>query len=374
MKYNKYGNTNKQVSAIGFGGMRFDTNKSKEENAEIVSYAYQKGINYFDTAPDYCNDTSEDIMGLAFKKMNRNNFFVSTKGFPQKLSTSELSYEAVCKSLDRLNVDKIDFYHIWCIRHTNHYQDAIRNGAQYDGLLKAKEEGLIEHIVCSAHMQGDEITEILKDGKVEGILLGANILNFKYRASALEYAKEHGLGTVAMNPLGGGLIPKYVDKLQFLCDKNDKNAVEAAIRFGIEYQNIDVCLIGFSNRSHIDLACKIADTASFLSPIEIEKLSVLIEQKLDMVCTTCGYCKECPKEINIPNYMQFYNERVMFDKTDEEMKTQLKHDSTWGILVGPKSIAEECVACGKCETECTQHLPIIERLKQIAIWEKEIVG
>ena len=41
----------KKVSAIGFGGMRFDISKSKEENAELLHYANAKGINYFDTAP-----------------------------------------------------------------------------------------------------------------------------------------------------------------------------------------------------------------------------------------------------------------------------------------------------------------------------------
>ena len=45
MKYSEYGNTGKFVSAVGFGGMRFDMEKSMEENAELVRYAFDKGIN-----------------------------------------------------------------------------------------------------------------------------------------------------------------------------------------------------------------------------------------------------------------------------------------------------------------------------------------
>jgi len=63
--------------------MRFDSNKSIEENAELVRYANSKGINYFDTAPGYCDDTSEVIFGEAFKNMP-GQFFVSTKGMPTK--------------------------------------------------------------------------------------------------------------------------------------------------------------------------------------------------------------------------------------------------------------------------------------------------
>ena len=51
MIYKRYGKLGLDVSAVGFGGMRFDTSKSMEENAELLLYAESKGINYFDTAP-----------------------------------------------------------------------------------------------------------------------------------------------------------------------------------------------------------------------------------------------------------------------------------------------------------------------------------
>ena len=59
--------------------MRFDTSKSNEENAQLLLYAQSKGINYFDTAPGYCNDMSEDIFGMALKQMSesRSSYYVS---------------------------------------------------------------------------------------------------------------------------------------------------------------------------------------------------------------------------------------------------------------------------------------------------------
>ncbi|MHC5158811.1 MAG: aldo/keto reductase, partial [Planctomycetota bacterium] len=41
------------MSAVGFGGMQFDTTRSKEENATLIEYAVDQGINYLDTAPGY---------------------------------------------------------------------------------------------------------------------------------------------------------------------------------------------------------------------------------------------------------------------------------------------------------------------------------
>jgi predicted aldo/keto reductase-like oxidoreductase len=87
MRYATYGKTGKRVSVIGFGGMRFDTGLSQDENAELVRYASSKGINYFDTAPGYCGDQSEDIYGLAFQDMP-GEFFVSTKGMTRALNTN----------------------------------------------------------------------------------------------------------------------------------------------------------------------------------------------------------------------------------------------------------------------------------------------
>ena len=53
MRYKKFGKTDKEVSVLGYGGMRFDP---KDETTAIraVHRAVELGVNYFDTAPGYC--------------------------------------------------------------------------------------------------------------------------------------------------------------------------------------------------------------------------------------------------------------------------------------------------------------------------------
>ncbi|MCC0649428.1 aldo/keto reductase [Clostridioides sp. ZZV15-6598] len=376
MRYVEYGKTGKMVSVVGYGGLRFDLEKSDQENADLIKYAYEKGINYFDTAPGYCDDRSEDIFGLAFRQMikdGKTDFYISTKGKPKVYDTAEKAIDAVKKSIERLGVSKINFYHIWNIRKMEHYEFAMRTGGQYEGLLKCKEEGLIDHIVFSSHQPGDEVIKVLDENKFEGVTMGINILNFPYRLKGAKHAIESGYGVVAMNPLSGGTIPKYNEELSFLT-REGESAIESALRFNIGIPQINISLIGVNKKQDIDDACKIADENKIYSDEDIHDIETRLSKNMNEICTGCGYCKVCPKDINTPAYMLFYNEKQMFKKSDEEMTKSVYGLAHWNYTMNSKAKAKECVACGKCEIECTQHLPIIARLKEIKQWEENGVN
>lgn len=372
MKYSEYGSTGKKVSAVGFGGMRFDMDKSLEENAALIRYASEKGINYFDTAPGYCNDQSELIFGEAFKDMP-NDFYVSTKAMPTTFDTAEKTIAQVKKSIKRLGLKKIDFFHIWCIRKMAHYELAMSPGGMYEGLLQCKAEGLIDHIVLSSHQVGDEVGAILEDGKIDGVLLGVNILNFPYRWAGVEKAYDMGYGVVAMNPLSGGAIPTHEEELSFL-GEGDETATQAALRFVISAPQITVCLNGFTTKEHIDMACKIADESTVYTKDQIKAIEDKVGSAMNEACTGCGYCNICPKQIAVPNFMQFYNEKHVFHKSDDEMVSRLNNMYNWGLMVGKKGQAADCISCGLCEEACTQHLPIIKRLEEITAWDEKMEG
>jgi len=381
MIYKEYGKTGKKVSAVGFGGMRFDLDQPDKDNADLLVYAYQNGINYFDTAPGYCEDKSEDIFGLAFRQMTdvRDKFFVSTKGMPTTFDTADKAREGVQKSLKRLNVEKIDFYHVWCIRKMEHYELAMKKGGQYEGLLKCKEDGLIDHITISTHLPGQEVDQILSRGEFDGVLLGVNILNFLYRWEGVQKAYDTGMGVVAMNPLAGGTIAKHADKLAFL-GGNGETPVEAALRFCISCPQITIALNGFTTKEHIDTACRVSDNCPPFSQAEIDRVKKHIAENMNTLCTGCGYCRaSCEQNIPVDSYMQIYNEKLISNQLlafstplldNADMVKSLDFHRNWGLIVGRKADAGDCTECGQCEEDCTQHLNIIERLKEIAQWEK----
>lgn len=373
MIYKQYGSTGIKLSAVGFGGMRFDISQTQGKNAELLIYAQDKGINYFDTAPVYCEDQSEDIFGVAFKQMKnkRDKFLASTKASPVDVDTADKARRAVEKSLKRLNLDKVDFFYVWCIRKMQHYELAMKKAGLYEGLIKCKEQGLIDHIVISTHLPGPEIKQILERKEFDGVLLGVNILNFPYRWVGVQAAYRLNYGVVAMNPLAGGAIPQNENQLGFLA-VDGQMPTQAALRFCISCPQITVTLIGFTTKEHIDVACGVADNCKPFTEKDIERIKSHLSENMNTICTGCGYCLDtCPENIPVPSYMQYYNERLLFSQSDEQMIKQADFHREWGILVGRAADAADCTRCGQCEEACTQHLNIAERLAEIALWQEQ---
>ncbi len=369
MIYKNYGNTGLRVSAIGFGGMRFDLQLKESENIDLVHYAFERGITYFDTAPGYCDDRSEFIFGKAFASMPREKFVISTKLMPGHIKTAREAYERILRSRDRLQVESIDIFHAWNFRTLEHYRDCIRPDGLYEGMLQAKADGVIRHLAFSTHLTGDAVSEVVDSGHFEGVLLGLNILNFPYRLAGVRAARRRGMGVVAMNSLYGGLIPKYEDRFRFIA-RDGESPTLAALRFAAGLELLDVALNGFTTRAHVDMACRAADDAVSLGDAELVELQRVVGNHWDGFCTGCGYCKACPAQICVPAFMQFYNSKLLEGFSDAQMVESLKGNRIWGMLPESRAKAGACLHCGQCERSCTQHLPIMARLAEIAGWEE----
>lgn len=352
----QYGKTGKSISVIGFGGMRFATPQDLDASAEIVLHAHARGVNYFDTAPWYCEDKSEDIVGLAIKSMPRDSFYISTKCMDADGAKMRASIE---RSLKRLNVQKIDFFHVWCLLKPESLGERVAGGA-VAAAMQAKSEGLINHVVVSTHLGGEDIAKVLESGYFEGVTLGYNALNFPFRGKALEAAMKHNVGVVTMNPLGGGMIPRNAERLAFLKGPQDKDVVQAALRFNVSHPAVTAALVGAASKAEVDEAVEAVENFKPYPPEHIEQIKAHITASFEGFCTGCGYCLPCPADLDIPKLMDVYNMRILGDN-DQGMRNRLK----WQWAMAPDTAAA-CIQCGDCENACTQHLPIRERLEAIA--------
>lgn len=361
MLYKEYGKTGKKISVIGFGGMRFIKDSDKydyDKCAEVVVKANELGVNYFDTAPYYNDSQSEVIFGIAFKNMP-NQFYVSTKSSEKDGSKLRRDLE---NSLKKLGVPKINFFHIWCILTLDDYRSRMVKGGAYEAALNAKEEGLIEHIVFSTHCNGDEIETIIKEGAFEGVTLGYNILNFPYRQKGLKAAYEHGLGVATMNPLGGGLIPQKAEFFDFIRGDEDESVVEAALRFNGSHKEITSVLAGMGTIEEVIENVKVGSKIKEFPEIKLKEIENRLFSSMDKLCTGCSYCQGCPQNIEIPKLMIAYNQRIL-GEVRNGLNWMKWH---WGMTTEQ---AKTCIECGECESKCTQHLPIIDRLKEITAWQ-----
>ena len=365
MIYNEYGTTGKKVSAIGFGGMRFLPEEYKKDHriaAQLVLEAFEKGVTYFDTAPGYCNDESEVIFGEAFKSMKYGDFYVSTKCGLWNATDADGARRMVEQSLKRLNVPKITFYNLWCIKNLDEYRRMTAKGGIYEGILKAQQEGLIEHICCTTHANGQETAEIINDGLVEGVTLGYNAINFAYRRAGLAACQAANKGVVVMNPLGGGAIPQNPERFGFLAEGSDDSIAVAALKFLVAHKEITVTLPGFSTSAELDEALLATQNLPTVGEAYLDALAKKLGHELNTLCTGCAYCDECPHGIPVPKLLEAYNAALMTQPNDIAKVNQRLRDH-WGLTV---AAATGCVECGICEKLCTQKLPVVERLKEIA--------
>jgi predicted aldo/keto reductase-like oxidoreductase len=357
MIYRTYGKTGKQVSAIGFGGMRFPEPEQIEKSAELMLYAHEKGVTYFDTAPGYSKDKSEEITGAAIRQLKPGTFYVSTKCGRSDGTELRASLE---RSLERLGVSSVDFFNIWCIKSAADWESRKKGGA-VEALLKARDEGLVRHVVCSTHMTHDEAGAMFDEEIFEGVTLGYNAVNFPFREQVVADAARHQMGVVTMNPLNGGLIPQNAQRFDFIRGADDPDVVHAALRFILSNLAVTTALVGFSSKAEIDQAVKAAENVKPLSPLRREEIKNQITDQFDGFCTGCGYCLPCPQGLDIPKLMDAYNMRILQGPAAENITNRLK----WHWDVSPETAAG-CVSCGRCEQACTQHLPIIQRLGEVA--------
>ena len=128
MEYVQLGNSDLKVSKICLGCMSFgDPNAGMhswtldyDRSKEIIAYALEKGINFFDTAMGYQGGTSEIYLGKAIKGLaKREDVVIATKFIPRMpnstLSAKEHIHQCLEASLKRLEMDYVDLYilHMW---------------------------------------------------------------------------------------------------------------------------------------------------------------------------------------------------------------------------------------------------------------------
>ncbi|ACL77539.1 aldo/keto reductase [Ruminiclostridium cellulolyticum] len=362
MLYKRYGNSDVELSAIGMGCMRFDDHvileNKFEKYVELILYAHENGINYFDTAPFYCHDKSEIITGMALSQLPRSSYYVASKtnlatlqnectvdGFRRRLETS----------LKRLKVDYLDFYYLWCMLDLNSFYENCEK--LFGFFQQAKSEGLIRRIVMSSHMQGDDLVRALDTKLFEGVALGYNALNYRYRKSGIEAAYNSGMGISVMNPLGGGVIVDNPRVFKFLTEGTNLNVAQGGLRFVAAQKEVSVTMTGFTTKKHVNDAVKAIENLEIKPMAEICKEYENKGIILNDLCTGCGYCNHCPQNIEIPKFMDAYNDKLLGRSIVKRLR---RH---WHLSA---KAAVGCIKCGKCEKMCTQHLPIIERIQEIA--------
>ena len=394
MTYRVQHGSGEQMSLLGFGMMRLPNNQ--DEVNQLVDYAIEHGVNYYDTAPMYMGGQSEVLMGNALSRHPRDKYFVATKMSNQNrrswsFDDSKAMYE---RSMEKLKVDYIDYYLLHGIGGgMDTLKGRFLDNGILDFLLKEREAGRIKHLGFSYHgdvRDFDWLLDRQEEYHWDFVQIQMNFLDWRHasmrggrRSDAdAEYlydkCKKTGVQCVIMEPLRGGAFGRMAQELtdQLKAVHPDDSTARWAFRWVGSYPNVLTILSGMNRMDHLEENIKTFSPIDPCTENENQLLAKIADQMSGIPiipCTTCEYCMPCPFGVNIPGNFAAYNESVnnhllpLPDKTaaDFDTRQQAFIDSYKKALPDEKTWASKCQDCEVCLSKCPQQIHIPNQLSRI---------
>lgn len=356
-----------QLSMLGFGAMRLPVidgdNARIDQDAvnEMVDYALDHGVNYFDTAWGYHDGQSEIAMGVALNRHERDEFMIATKFPGYDVNNMDKVEEIFEKQLQKTSMEFFDFYliHNVCEKNINEYLDPKFGIMPY--LLKQKEAGRIRHLGFSAHGDIACMTRFLEayGEHMEFCQIQLNYLDWTFQDARgkVELLDNWNLPVWVMEPVRGGKLAQIdaADEAKLKAARPDETTVQWCFRFIQSIPQVKVCLSGMSNIDQVKQNIKTFSEDKPLTASEREILQSVADDMLGrgtVPCTTCRYCTECcPMGLDIPKLLEMFNQNVITGERDFISSMYI------GTLPEDKR-PSACIGCGACAAVCPQQIDI----------------
>jgi uncharacterized protein len=324
----RLGRTNLRVARLGWGGIPIQR-VSEEEAVAVVVAAVETGTDLLDTARGYT--TSEARVGLALKKVRR-PVVLSSKSH---MRTNKI-YDDVHVSLKNLQVEKISIYHLHNVSKMEDYEKVMGPGGAYEGLEKARREGLIDHIGLTSHSL-DVLERVLRDDRFPVIMTCYSFLEPEAARRLFPLAAAKDVGILVMKPFSGGVIEKPGPALRYVLSTPNIVPIPGSESVEKARENWRIFLQG-----------------GILTQEDQAYINALQEQMKQQFCRRCDYCQPCSQEISIQMMMGLKSVVKRFGAGADA--------PAW--IQGVVNKARNCTECGECLPRCPYQLPIPELIKK----------
>lgn len=371
MQTSSFPHTDRTVSRLGFGCMRFPTLEKdgkkvidRPQAIAMLRHAIDSGVTYVDTAYPYHDGESETVVGLALQDGYRDRVTLTTKLPLWLLETKADMQRFLDEQLTKIKTDHVDFYLLHSM--DKEALEKMRKLDYPEFLEKAVNAGKVRYPGFSFHDDYKTFVEILNDYDWKLAQVQMNVLDGDNQATlqGIRDAGKKGVGVVIMEPLRGGALAHPPKEAAALYDAfpEKRSAVEWAFRYLYDMPEVVTILSGMSTMEQLDDNLRIFAHAEKTCMNDTEKkliadVKAAYLSRMKTGCTGCRYCQPCPRNVHIPDIFHAWDESLMFDRPETLKRSMARRQEN-------KEDPSQCVACGKCEKACPQHLPIIELLKE----------
>jgi predicted aldo/keto reductase-like oxidoreductase len=342
IKYKPLGKTGLKVSDVSCGAISFF-------EPSVLRYAFDLGVNYFDTAESYMRQKSETFIGEALKDV-RDKLIITTKhGYS---SRDKITKESIIKrieaSLKRMQTDYIDF----ALTHGVDDLKLLDNQelrAAYDQL---KQDGKIRFTGFSSHNPKLTLKQALNHDFPQLVLTIYNHDEGKEIEPLLKQVRQRGIATVAMKIFAGG----KQGNLKSLVSQQ-VSYPQAAIRWVLSNPDIDTCIPTMSSYSHVEEY--VAASGQPLNRADLAVISEYQRQTADQYCrVSCSQClSSCPQNVAINDILRY---KMYFEDYKREKDAILYYAE-----LDEKKKPWSCPQCaGFCEQACPYGLKVKEKVIQ----------
>lgn len=339
-KYNTLGKTGIKVPDVSCGAISFF-----EPN--VLRYAYELGVTYFDTAEGYMRTKSETFVGQALKEV-RDKVIITTKHpySPRMEITKENVIKRLEASLKRMQTDYIDI----ALVHQANDLAILENEEIQAAYSQMKKEGKIRFTGFSTHNPTLTLKQALDNDFTQVVLFMYSHMEGKEIEPLIEQVHQKGIGTVAMKIFAGG----KQGNLKSLVSQ-EVSYPQAAIRWVMSNPNIDCCIPTMSSYSHVEEY--VAASGKPLSRTDLKMIAAYQRQAYNQYCrVSCQEClSSCPDGVAVNDVLRYKMYFEDYRREREAMHYYAELEESTKPL--------NCSNCsGYCEKACPFGLKVKSKL------------
>ncbi len=361
-RYARLGKTELKISDISFGS-------ASSSDPALVRHAFERGINYFDSAESYRGGNAEEAIGAALQG-KRDKVILTSKTKAGASDTRKDMMQALEQSLKRLRTEYVDVY----FNHAVNDVARMQNQEWWEFTALAKKQGKIRFRGMSGH--GGNLVECLDyaidKNLVDVILVAYNFghdpkfvdkIRHTFHWAALQpelprvlaKAKLKDIGIVAMKVLMGARLN---DMRPY---ENGKSTfAQAAFRWTLSSQYADALIVSMTDKSQIDEYLGASGDYK-LRQGEVDLLNRYAQLQRSNYCQpACNACESsCPNNVEIAEVLRTRMYAV-------DYRDPLLAKSEYAAL---QTNAAACVSCvhQSCLNQCPNGVPIATLTRDAAL-------